>query len=145
MTEMLERERAGVILEPNIGEHGTLFVTGRDGGPNSVPSVVLAAEHYNLIVRQIEQGIPVRLAVNIEGRYHTDDTNAYHVIAEIPGTDPEIGDEVVMVGAHLDSWHFGHRSDRQCRWVLHRNGGHADSGRAGCGTQADDPHRAVGW
>ena len=107
MTEMLERERAGVILEPNIGEHGTLFVTGRDGGSDSLPSVVLAAEHYNLIVRMIEQGIPARLAVNIEGRYHTDDTNAYHVIAEIPGTDPEIGDEVVMVGAHLDSWHSG--------------------------------------
>ena len=105
ITETLESEKAGVTLEPNVGEHGTLFVTGRDGGPDSIPSVVLAAEHYNLIVRLIEQGIPVQLAVNVESRYYTDDTNAYHVIAEIPGTDPEIGDEVVMVGAHLDSWH----------------------------------------
>ncbi len=105
MTEMLQAEGAGVILEPNIGEHGTLFVTGRDGGPDAVPSVVLASEHYNLVARLIEQGIPVELAVDLDATYYTDDTNAYHVIAEIPGTDPEIGDEVVMVGAHLDSWH----------------------------------------
>ena len=105
MTEMLQAEGAGVILEPNIGEHGTLFVTGRDGGSDAVPSVVLASEHYNLVARLIEQGIPVELAVDLDATYYTDDTNAYHVIAEIPGTDPEIGDEVVMVGAHLDSWH----------------------------------------
>ena len=105
LTAMLQRERAGVTLAPNIGEHGTLFVTGRDAGDEAVPSVVLAAEHYNLIVRLLKQGIPVTLAVDVQTRFNDEDTNAYHVIAEISGTDPEIGDEVVMVGAHLDSWH----------------------------------------
>ena len=106
-TDVLQRAGAGVILEPTRGEHGTLFVTGRDPGEGAVPSVVLAAEHYNLIARLLEQEIPVTMAVEVTGRYQEDDTNAYNLIAEIEGTDPEIGDEVVMVGAHLDSWHTG--------------------------------------
>ena len=107
LTETLRRGGAGVMLEPTRGEHTTLFVTGRDPGEGAVPSVVLAAEHYNLVARLLEQEIPVTMAVEVTGRYHEDDTNAYNVIAEIKGVDPEIGDEVVMVGAHLDSWHTG--------------------------------------
>ena len=105
LTAMLRREGAGVMLEPNIGEHGTLFVTGRDQGEDGVPSVVLSAEHYNLVARLIEQGIPVTLAVEVRARFNDDDLNTHNIVAEIAGTDPAIGDEVVMVGAHLDSWH----------------------------------------
>ena len=107
LTEVLRRGGTGVRLEPTRGEHGTLFVTGRDPGEGAVPSVVLAAEHYNLVARLLEQQIPVTMAVEVTGRYYEDDTNAYNVIAELKGMDPEIGDEVVMVGAHLDSWHTG--------------------------------------
>ena len=105
LTAMLRREGAGVMLEPNIGEHGTLFVTGRDQGEEAVPSVVLSAEHYNLVARLLAQGIPVTLAVEVRARFNDDDLNTHNLIAEIAGTDPEIDDEVVMVGAHLDSWH----------------------------------------
>jgi hypothetical protein len=101
----LKREGVGVTLEPNIGEHGTVFVTGRDAGENAVPGLVLASEHYNLIARLLQQGVPVKLAVNIQARFDESDRNAHNVIAEIPGTDPAIGGEVVMAGAHLDSWH----------------------------------------
>ena len=45
---------AGVILRPNRGEHGTLFVLGRDNGDTAMPSVILSAEHYNMIVRMLE-------------------------------------------------------------------------------------------
>jgi hypothetical protein len=102
---MLQREGAGVTLEPSRAEHGTLFVTGRDGGNEAVPGVVLIAEHYNLIARLVEQGVPVEMEVNVQGRFHEEDLNGYNIIGEIPGVDSEIGDEVVMVGAHLDSWH----------------------------------------
>ncbi len=105
LTAMLRRERVGVMLEPNIGEHGTLFVTGRDQGDAAVPSVVLSAEHYNLVARLLEQGIPVTLAIEVRARFTDDDLNTHNIIAEITGIDPEVGDEVVMVGAHLDSWH----------------------------------------
>ena len=95
---MLREEGVGVTLEPSRGEHGTLFATGRDGGDDAVPGVVLVAEHYNLIARLLEQGVPVELQVDVQARFHEEDTNGYNVIAEITGVDPEIGDEVVMIG-----------------------------------------------
>jgi hypothetical protein len=101
----LKKEGVGTTLEPNIGEHGTIFVTGRDAGANAIPAVVLVSEHYNLVARLLQQGIPVRLAVNVQGRYDETDRNAHNVIAEIPGEDPKLSAEVVMAGAHLDSWH----------------------------------------
>ena len=107
-TEIATKLRAanvGVILEPNIGEHGTIFVTGRDGGPGAVPTVVLASEHYNLVARLLARNIPVKLAVDVQTKFHEAERNAYNVIAEIAGLDPNVGGEVVMVGAHLDSWH----------------------------------------
>jgi hypothetical protein len=103
--EALRASGLGVTLEPNIGEHGTIFVTGRDAGANAVPAIVLASEHYNLIARMLERKIPVKLAIDLQTRFFEDDRNTANVIAEIPGSDPKIGDEVVMVGAHLDSWH----------------------------------------
>lgn len=101
----LHAEGVGVTLEPSIGKHGTVFVTGRDPGPNAVPGVVLASEHYNLIARLLEQKIAVRLAVDVQGRYAGEDTQALNVIAELSGSDGAVRDEIVMVGAHLDSWH----------------------------------------
>ena len=95
----------GVMLKPSPGNDGTVFVLGRDQGDEGVPSIVMAAEHYNLLVRMLQQKIPVKLRVNVQGRYYTDDPNTYNVIAELPGVDPAVKDEVVMLGGHLDSWH----------------------------------------
>lgn len=104
---LLKTEGVAVTIEPNIGEHGTVFVTGRDLGANSVPSIVLASEHYNLIAKLLHQKVPVKLAVDIQARFNDDDPRTHNVIAEIPGTDTAVKDEIVMVGAHLDSWHTG--------------------------------------
>ena len=104
---ILKAGGVGVTIEPNIGEHGTVFVTGRDGGANAVPSIVLESEHYNLIVRMLEQKIPVKLAVEVQAKYDDSDQKTSNVIFEIPGTDAAQKDEIVMVGAHLDSWHTG--------------------------------------
>jgi hypothetical protein len=106
VNEMLRQERAAVTLEPNLGEHGTVFVTGRLN-PTSVPSIVMATEHYNMITRLLAAKVPVKLSVDLQTRYFDQDKNAYNVIAEIRGTDPQLRDEVVMAGAHLDSWHTG--------------------------------------
>jgi len=105
MNKALGETGAGVILRPNRGEHGTLFVLGRDNGDAALPSVILSAEHYNMIVRMLELGIKVKLRVNVQTRFHTDDKNGYNVLTELPGSD--LKDEVVMIGAHLDSWHAG--------------------------------------
>ena len=104
---LLTTEGVAVTIEPNIGEHGTVFVTGRDLGANSVPSIVLASDHYNLIAKLLQQKVPVKLAVDIQARFNEDDPRTHNVIAEIPGSDAALKDEIVMVGAHLDSWHTG--------------------------------------
>lgn len=97
---------AGAALRPSQGAHGTIFVLGsRNTSDDAVPTVVLAGEHYNRLVRMVQDGVPVHLRVGLDVRYHDEDPSSYNVLAEIPGTDPDIGDQVVMVGAHLDSWH----------------------------------------
>ncbi|HZD06222.1 MAG TPA: M20/M25/M40 family metallo-hydrolase, partial [Longimicrobiales bacterium] len=97
---------AGAALVPSQGAHGTIFVLGNRNTPDdAAPTVVLEGEHYNRLVRMVQDGLPVRVRVGVDVRYHEEDPSSYNVLAEIPGSDPDIGGEVVMVGAHLDSWH----------------------------------------
>ena len=105
---ILRESGVGVILRPSVGEHGTVFVTGRDGGPGAVPSIALSGEQYNMIARLLQQQVPVKLRINVQSKFYDDEGgNAYNVLAELPGSDPALRDEVVMIGAHLDSWHTG--------------------------------------
>jgi carboxypeptidase Q len=99
---------AALVLKPSVGEHGTVFVTGRVGGPDTVPTVTLSAEHYNMIAGMLQRKIPVKLRLNVQSKfYDTDGGNALNVLAELPGVDSALRDEVVMIGGHLDSWHTG--------------------------------------
>jgi carboxypeptidase Q len=107
IAQTLREAGVGVALKTSEGEHGTVFVLGRDQGDNAIPTVVLAGEHYNMIARMIRRGLPVKLRINVQSHFVTDDPNSYNVIAEIPGADPQLKSEVVLVGAHLDSWHTG--------------------------------------
>ena len=72
-----------------------------------IPQISLAAEHYNRIYRMVTSGHPVEVEIDLDVSWYEDDPMEHNIIAEIPGTDPEIGDEVVMLGAHFDSWHAG--------------------------------------
>jgi carboxypeptidase Q len=108
IAQTLREAGAGVILKPSRGEHGTVFVSGRDGGPGAIPTVTLSAEHYNMIALMLQQNIPVKLRINVQTKfYDADGGNAYNVTAELPGSDPALRDETVMIGGHLDSWHTG--------------------------------------
>jgi len=99
---------AGVLLKASRGQQGTLFVqAGRDNPNDQLPKIVLIGEHYNIIARLLQHNIPVKLRVNVQSRFLDADRNSYNVIAEIPGSDPALKDQVVMLGAHLDSWHTG--------------------------------------
>jgi carboxypeptidase Q len=103
----------GVLATVSISsrDDGIIRVMGGgssdEGGEVGVPSLVMAAEYYNLVVRKLAAGEEVRLKVEVEAQFHDDDKMAYNTIAEIPGTDPKLKHEIVMIGAHLDSWHGG--------------------------------------
>src|SRR5262249_2988173 len=86
----------GVVV---VGRGGS-WVKGEDPG---VPALVMAAEQYNRIARLVDKGVGVELELDVRARFNDDDPTAYNTIAEIPGTDKRA--EVVMLGAHLDSWH----------------------------------------
>jgi carboxypeptidase Q len=103
--QVLREAGPAVVLRTSRGEHGTMFVLGRDQGANALPSVIVAAEHYNMIVRLVSAGVPVKLRVNVRTKYLEADRNGYNVLADMPGQHPALKDEVVMIGAHLDSWH----------------------------------------
>lgn len=108
MRALLQELGAGAVLTPTRGEHGTVYVLGNRNTPDgAVPSFQVAAEDYNTLVRMVEAGLPVVVRVGLEAQYHEDRTESHNVLAEIPGSDPEIGHEIVLVGAHLDSWHSG--------------------------------------
>ena len=107
---MAEEEGAIAMLSMSTrGHDGTLFVQG--GGryqltdnPNFLDMVV-TLEDYTSIVRLLKANTPVSLDIDVKTRFITDDIKGYNVIAEFPGTDPRLKDEVVMLGGHLDSWH----------------------------------------
>jgi carboxypeptidase Q len=95
------------IQASSRGQSGTLFGGGaaRHGDPTkNLPQVSITAEQYNRIARLAEHNIPVKLSFDIKTQF-TPETESFNVIAEIPGTTKP--DEVVMVGGHFDSWHYG--------------------------------------
>ena len=87
---------------------GTIFPTGggsrgADAG-TGLPTVTLAVEHYNRLVRVLDKGVPVKVELNVETKFYDETTgNGFNVIAELPGSDPALKDEIVLLGAHFDS------------------------------------------
>ena len=72
-----------------------------------VPVVVTAIENYGRVFRLLKQHVPVTLEMNVETKFTGDQQHGFDTVAEIPGTDPTLKDQVVMVGGHLDSWAAG--------------------------------------
>jgi hypothetical protein len=104
MNALLQKMGAGAILRPGTELHGTITVGGSPQTPkDSVPVVIVQAEHYNMILRMMQTGVTPTLRLELRTAYQEDDLNSYNVIAEIPGEDPALRDQVVLVGAHLDS------------------------------------------
>jgi Zn-dependent M28 family amino/carboxypeptidase len=69
------------------------------------PQIAMAVEHYNRVVRMIQAGEKVKMEVELAVEWQDKDLNGYNTIAEIPGSDPTLKDEIVMLGGHMDSWH----------------------------------------
>jgi carboxypeptidase Q len=106
----LADEGVVAVLQSGRGDAGTVFVGGGGGSrdpatPPRLPIVVVAVEHHNRIARILAKDLPVTMEIDVRNRWLDDDLEGFNVLGEIPGTDKR--DEVVMLGAHFDSWHSG--------------------------------------
>ena len=115
-------EKVAAVIEPSRdgknggGSGGTFFddngaTLGRTPykaeSQMKVPVAVAAIESYGRLYRLTQAHVPVTVQVDIETRFTGDHEHGYNTIAEIPGTDPRLKDQVVMLGGHLDSWIAG--------------------------------------
>ncbi len=113
-----DEQVAAVVLPSRDGENGggsggTIFddngssiggiVYHRDQ-MDPVPLAVMAIESYGRVYRLLKANVPVTLEISVETQFTGDNEHGFNTIAEIPGSDPALKDEVVMVGGHLDSW-----------------------------------------
>lgn len=109
LTQFWLDEGVLAVLEPSRGDGGTLFVQSggsRTASDPPVPAqIVVAAEHYGRIYRTLQLKVPVTLQMDVDNQFLDADTNAFNIVAELPGSDK--ADQVVMLGAHFDSWHTG--------------------------------------
>ena len=117
--QFLAQEHAAAVIVPSRdgrnggGSGGTIFDdSGSDMGwfayqrenANPLPILVMAIENYGRIYRLLQANVPVQLEMDVEARFTGDHEHGFDTVAEIPGTDPTLKDQVVMVGGHLDSW-----------------------------------------
>ena len=109
LEKFLVDEKVAAVLDAGALDGGTFRVQGalngyRKNAPASVPTLMMAIEHWERIARILDRKEDVELEVNLKTQF-TDEPSASNTIAEIPGTDKK--GEVVMLGAHMDSWHGG--------------------------------------
>lgn len=122
IADFLAEEKALAVIRPSRdgknggGSGGTIFddngaALGRQpylaDHKVKVPVVVMAIENYGRVYRLLEQHVPVTIEMDVETKFTGDHEHGFDTVAEIPGTDPKLKDEIVMVGGHLDSWIAG--------------------------------------
>jgi len=110
MGDFYKNEKPALVLSLNArGNDGTVFV--QNGGSyakdavNEYGWVMLSSDDYLRIQRLVMSGQKVEMEADVKTKFYTNDIKGYDVVAEIPGTDPVLKDEIVMLGGHLDSWH----------------------------------------
>ncbi|HEY1964456.1 MAG TPA: M20/M25/M40 family metallo-hydrolase, partial [Acidobacteriaceae bacterium] len=118
---LVDEKVAGVVLPSrdgkNSGGSGGTFFDDNGAALGSqpykaekavkVPVVVTAIENYGRVYRLLKANVPVTLEMNVESKVTGDHQHGFDTVAEIPGTDPDLKDQIVMVGGHLDSWASG--------------------------------------
>jgi carboxypeptidase Q len=111
LNQFFAEEKILAVIDHSRGTAGggTVFVQSggsyKPGETTTIPQLTMASEHWSRIARLLQQKKDVTLELNVVNNFYDDDPMQYDTIAEIPGGDKK--DEVVMLGAHLDSWHSG--------------------------------------
>lgn len=112
VNRFLRRERPAVLLLPSGWTYGLLRTGGhpdgraaRDSTYEPTPALMMTHEQYGQLYRLAKRGVTAKLEVNLQNRWTNPDKREFTVVGEIPGTD--LKDQVVMIGAHYDSWYSG--------------------------------------
>ena len=111
LNQFMADEKVLAVVDHGYGAFGggAVFVqsggTWKTGETTTVPAVTVALEQWDRIARLLDEKKDVELELNVANTFYDNDPMQYDTIAEIPGGDKK--DEIVMVGAHLDSWHSG--------------------------------------
>ena len=102
---------AGLLRSRRTSIDGTVFVDGGSGyAPGyeaTLPEMKTGREDYLKFYRLLQSKKKVELEMNVQNTFYDNDLTGYNVVAEIPGTDPTLKSQVVMLGGHLDSWAGG--------------------------------------
>ena len=110
-TMAMEEGAIGMISSSTRNHDGTIFSQGggayKGTDPENFLDMALGIEDYNTLLRIAKSGTDVSIEADVKVKFQDKDLQGYNVIAEIPGTDPVLKNEVVMIGAHLDSWQSG--------------------------------------
>ncbi len=108
MDSLIKQESpiAVIVGDGTFNIPGSRGVRYKVGDPEPTPEIVLPIEDHGRMVRLIKSGENVEMELDVRNTF-TDNQKINNVIAEIPGTDPKLKNEVVLIGAHLDSWHGG--------------------------------------
>ena len=110
-----------------------------------LPTVTLAVEHYNRMVRILDKGVPVKVELNVQAKFYDETTpNGFNLVAEIPGIDPALKDEVVLLGAHFDSVAHSPGATDNATGFGGDDGGDANPEGDRRQAAAHDPDRALG-
>ncbi|MDZ4258667.1 MAG: M20/M25/M40 family metallo-hydrolase [Gemmatimonadales bacterium] len=106
-------EGVAAVLQSESGWLGAVRGFSRPGSRNdgwslagnlaAPPIIAITPEHYNRMHRILTRGIPVRVELEVRNRMGERTGQAVNIVGEIPGSD--LKDEVVMIGAHFDTWH----------------------------------------
>jgi hypothetical protein len=108
--DFLHDEGIAALLQPSRTDDEVLSVSGLGDylHPRALfPAFVISKEQYGRISRLLDKEVPVTLELSLTTHFDSTDTKGYDIVAEIPGTDPALEDQLVMLGGHFDSWHSG--------------------------------------
>ena len=109
LNKLYAAEKPLAVVEPSERDADVLRLGGarsyKKGDPQPVTQLVASATQWNRVARLLDRKMEIEVEIDVKATFHEEDTNGYNVVAELPGTDKK--GEIVMVGAHLDSWHPG--------------------------------------
>ena len=101
-----ERPLAVIVGDGKFNIPGSRGVDYKAGDPEPVAEIVLPIEDHGRMVRLVKSGENVEMELDVRNSF-SDNKKINNIIVEIPGTDKKLKNEVVLLGAHLDSWHGG--------------------------------------